>query len=154
MRKLLAIRRRFAVLRLDSFYTERDIAWFDCEGTVPSWGGTDRTLGMLIRPSPDGAGNLGTSLCLLCNAGYAPAVFALPDMPQGSAWRGLVDTSRDAPDDIHAPGEERILSDPLRYAVASRSMAVPSARLMSLPARPAGRQTWFTREEGGPHGNG
>ncbi len=146
VRDLIGIRRRFAALRSDGFYTDREVAWFDRDGGTPDWGGPGSTLGMLIHPAAAtpasasragaGAGADDAALCLMFNAGGAPADFALPQAPGGS-WRRVLDTAADAPDEVVAApdGPDRLPAS-AGHRLAPRSMAL----LAAFPAdRPAGR---------------
>jgi glycogen operon protein len=88
VRRMLQIRRDYALLCRDAFYTERDVLWFMPSGTTPDWSDPGpRELGCHLRADD------GRDLCLLFNAGDEACTFVLPAPPRGQAWQLLVDTA-------------------------------------------------------------
>ena len=114
-RRLLAFRRRHAVLRREAFYSDRDVTWFDSSGASPDWFDPERRrLACLIR------GEDGPDLFLLFNADREPASFLLPDPGPDRTWTPAFDTARGVADD-HAAGPA--VHDRF-YTLDSRSAAV------------------------------
>ncbi len=68
------------------------------------------------------------ALCLMFNAGAAPVDFSLPPALPGMRWHLAVDTSREAPLDLFAAGEEPLWEDPRTYHLSPRSSVVLLAR--------------------------
>jgi len=61
------------------------------------------------------------------NAGPHGAEFSLPPLPLGFLWHLAIDTSRSAPRDLSAAGEETLV-DNSTYQVGSRSSVILLAR--------------------------
>ena len=70
----------------------------------------------------DGSGKL------LANAWAEAADFSLPSVPPGARWHLAADTSRKAPQDLSAAGDEPICEDPRNYHLGPRSSAILLAR--------------------------
>ena len=125
VRGLIAFRKRYPLLRTDTFYTEKDLEWFGPSGRPPDWDGPTRALGCLVQPQMrDGANS--AALCLLFNAGETPAEFHLAAAP-AAPWRVSIDTANPAPHDVFWFGSEPRAPDPGRYRVGSRAFAVLSS---------------------------
>ena len=62
------------------------------------------------------------------NAGPEETDFGLPPLPPGYRWHLAVDTSRSAPQDLSAAGEETLLDNSTTYHVEARSSAILLAR--------------------------
>jgi isoamylase len=62
------------------------------------------------------------------NAGADAADFGLPPVLAGARWHLAVDTSREAPQDLFAEGEEPRWEDPQTYHLSPRSSAILLAR--------------------------
>ena len=62
------------------------------------------------------------------NAGANGTDFGLPPLPQGFRWRLAVDTSRSAPQDLFAVGEEPLMDNSKTYRLEARSSAILLAR--------------------------
>ena len=62
------------------------------------------------------------------NAGTEETDFGLPPLPLGYRWGLAVDTSRSAPQDLSAAGEEMLLDNSTTYHVEARSIAILLAR--------------------------
>ena len=67
-------------------------------------------------------------LYLMFNAGDEAIDFILPPPAQGAQWHQAVDTSRAAPQDMFAEGEEPLLEYPQTYRPDPRSGAILLAR--------------------------
>ena len=70
----------------------------------------------------------GDSVCSMVNAGADAVDFRLPSVPPGARWHLAVDTSREAPQDLFAAGEEPLWEDSLKYHLGARSSAILLAR--------------------------
>jgi isoamylase len=120
---MIAFRRAHPILSQEHFYTDAEIHWFSPHGGLPHW--TDlkeKQLACLIQENGQGA------LFLMFNAGTNGTEFGLPPLPQGLRWRLAVDTSRSAPQDLCAAGEELLLDNSTTYHVGSRSSVILLAR--------------------------
>jgi hypothetical protein len=78
-------------------------------------------------------------LFLMFNAGMVETAFGLPGLPRGFGWHLAIDSSRLAPQDLFAPGEEAILDNSKTYRVAARSSAILVVRTQK-PAAQGGTQ--------------
>jgi isoamylase len=58
------------------------------------------------------------------NAGTDAVDFGLPAAVPGARWHLAVDTSREAPQDLFAAGEETLLEDIRTYSLSPRSSAI------------------------------
>jgi isoamylase len=76
----------------------------------------------LIQESGQGA------LFLMFNAGTNGTDFGLPPLPQGFRWHVAVDTSRLAPQDLFAAGEEALVDNSKTYRLEARSSTILLAR--------------------------
>jgi glycogen operon protein len=122
-RGMIAFRRAHAVLSEEQFYTDAEIHWFSPSGDLPNW--TDpkeKQFACLIHEDELRA------LCLMFNAAAEAVAFRLPPAPSGAGWRLAVDTSREAPQDLFAEGEEPLCEDPQMYRLGPRSSAILLAR--------------------------
>jgi isoamylase len=68
------------------------------------------------------------ALYLMFNAGAESVDFRLPPAPAEARWRLAVDTSREAPLDLAAAGEEPLCEDPNNFRLGPRSSAILLAR--------------------------
>ncbi|MBK5282305.1 MAG: glycogen debranching protein GlgX [Nitrospiraceae bacterium] len=122
-RGMIAFRRAHPMLSTEQFYTNAEIQWFGPHGDLPHWADANaKQFACLIHEDEQRA------LCLLFNAGVEAAEFALPPALPGARWHLAVDTSRDAPHDLCAPGEEPVWKDPHTYHLSPRSSAILLAR--------------------------
>jgi glycogen operon protein len=68
------------------------------------------------------------------NAGTVAVDFGLPPLPPGYRWHLAVDTSRPAPQDLPAAGEETLLDNSTTfYHVEARSSTILLARISYPP---------------------
>ncbi|HXV23189.1 MAG TPA: glycogen debranching protein GlgX [Alphaproteobacteria bacterium] len=134
VREMIRIRQCFSTLRSDSFYSDREVRWFDSDGRAPDWHRAGGALGMHILADEwaTGTGDRGTGLCLLFNPQEVPVSFSLPQPPAGQAWKRVIDTARAAPDDICASGAEQALGEPERYEVEPGALAMLIATASAL----------------------
>ncbi len=116
---MIAFRRAHPTLSKEQFYTEAEIHWFGPQGGLPHW--TDpgaKQFACLIHEDEQRA------LCLMFNAGADAVEFLLPPVPSGARWHLAVDTSREAPRDLFAAGEEPLYEGPQTYHLGPRSSAI------------------------------
>jgi glycogen operon protein len=131
-RGMIAFRRAHPILSKGQFYTDAEIHWFGPRGGLPNWGDPkERQFACLIHEDEQHA------LCLMFNAGADAVDFNLPPILPGTRWHLAVDTSREAPQDWFAAGEEPLWEDPQTYHLSPRSTAI-------LLARGTNGQTWQT----------
>jgi isoamylase len=111
------------VLSKEQFYTDAEISWFNPQMGLPNWADPqEKQFACLIHE------NERTALYLMFNAGADAAVFGLPPVLPGARWHLAVDTSREAPRDLFAAGEEPLWEDPHTYHLSPRSSAILLAR--------------------------
>jgi isoamylase len=118
-RGMIAFRRAHPILSKEQFYTDAEIHWFGSQGGLPNWADpNEKQFACLIHEDEQGA------LCLMFNAGTNAVDFALPPVLPGTRWHLAVDTSREAPQDLFAAGEEPLWEDPQTYHLSPRSRAI------------------------------
>jgi glycogen operon protein len=122
-RGMIAFRRAHSILTTEEFYTGAEIQWFGSQGGLPNWADPRyKTVACLIHENgQDG-------LYLMFNAAVKETDFGLPTLPQGFRWHLAVDTSRLAPQDLFAAGEEALVDDSKTYHVEACSSAILVAR--------------------------
>jgi glycogen operon protein len=131
-RGMIAFRGAHPVLSKEQFYTDAEIRWLGPHGGLPKWTEPKaKQVGCLV---PEGAHR---ALCLMFNAGAEAVDFPLPAAPPGARWHLAVDTSREAPHDLFAAGEEPLWDDPQTYHLSARSSAILVAREPNRPRGPA-----------------
>jgi glycogen operon protein len=124
VRRAIRLRRQLPVLREGSFYSARDVEWFDARGRSINWNDpTARTLGMHIR-APDG-----DDLIAVFHAAPESANILLPPAPPARTWHRVADTSRPSPTDLLCLDDTVPLDGADRYALPGRSLLVLSACL-------------------------
>ena len=122
-RGMIAFRRAHAILTTEEFYTGAEIQWFGSQGGLPNWADPRcKTLACLIHENGQ------DRLYLMFNAATRETDFGLPTLPQGFRWHLAVDTSRSAPQDLFAAGEEALVDDSKTYHVEAHSSAILLAR--------------------------
>ena len=122
-RGMIAFRRAHPVLCKEQFYTDAVIQWFGPHGGLPNW--TDqkeKQFACLIHEDDR------RTLCMMFNAHTDAINFAMPPTPAGTRWYLAVDTARESPLDLFAPGEEPLLADPRVFYLSPRSIAIHLAR--------------------------
>ena len=120
---MIAFRDAHPVLSKEQFYTDTGIHWLGPQQGAPNWADPKcKALACLIHK--DGQ----NMLFLMFNAGMVETGFGLPPLPRGFGWHLAVDSSRLAPQDLFAAGEEAILDNSKTYRVAARSSAILLAR--------------------------
>ncbi len=121
-RGMLAVRRRFAVLRAETFYDATTIRWLWPGGAGPQW--ADQRLRSVACVVTDAAD---TRLLLAFNAGETPVTYALPSPGGSRAWHRVVDTFCAPPDDLSAPGHEPRVDDQASYRLGPQSAVILAA---------------------------
>jgi len=118
-RGMIAFRRAHPILSKEQFYTDAEMSWFGPQGGLPDW--TDpqeKQFACLIHEDEPGA------LYLMFNAGVDAVDFGLPPLQPGTRWHVAVDTSREAPQDLFAAGEEPLWEDLQTYHLSPRSSVI------------------------------
>ncbi len=122
-RGMIAFRRVHPILSKEQFYTDAEIHWFGPQGGLPNWSDPkEKQFACLVHEDEQCA------LCLMFNAGTDAVDFGLPPLLPGARWHLAVDTSREAPQDLFAAGEEPLWEDPQAYHLGPRSSAILLAR--------------------------
>jgi len=133
-RELVGFRRRHPALRREHFFDGEksphnqfpDIRWYDHRGREPEWHGPRRCLGCFINGHKleIAADEDDNDFYMMFNSGPYSRLFMVPVPPSLKSWSVAIDTGKPSPQDIAAPGSERVLSDQLLYHVAGRSVVV------------------------------
>jgi glycogen operon protein len=140
VKEMIAFRLRHPGFMRPEFYTGRegkynaipDISWFDENGDTPDW---DK-IGVCLALRMDGskadimADKDDNDFFIMFNGGEKAVEFRICAPLYGKKWVRAVDTSLPSPEDILAPGNEAMLSDPDAYLVERRSMVVLVSRLL------------------------
>ena len=122
-RAMIALRRAHPTLNKEAFYTELEIHWFGLQGGLPNWSDRkEKQFACLIQEDERSA------LYLMFNAGADGVVFGLPVAPPEARWYLVVDTAREAPQDLFAAGEEALLDNSINYHLGPQSSAILLAR--------------------------
>ncbi len=125
--RLIAFRKRHAVLRSAQFYTDNDLIWFDARGQSPAWDASMVGVGCAIRVA-DGT----PSLCLLFNPGLEVLQFRLPAGVRECDWRLAIDTATAEP----GPPTDGVEDDAGSWRLVPRSLRVLEATAISDAAAP------------------
>jgi glycogen operon protein len=129
-RGMIAFRRAHPILSKEQFYTDTETHWFGPHGGSPNWfDPREKQFACLIHEDEQNA------LYLMFNAWAEAADFGLPLVLPGARWHLAVDTSREAPQDLFAVGEEPIWEDPHTYHLSPRSSAILLARQTNTQER-------------------
>ncbi|SEI91727.1 glycogen operon protein [Azotobacter beijerinckii] len=145
VRRLIRLRLRFPILRRGRFLVGarheeldiKDVTWLTPAGTeitTERWeDGHNRCLAMLLdgRAQPTGIPRSGadSTLLLLVNAHHERVEFHLPEVPEGSRWRRLVDTNQPTV-------EEDTFAFASRYGVTGRSLLLFELIRSDTPGHP------------------
>jgi glycogen operon protein len=120
---MIVFRRAHSILSKEQFYSNAEILWFNPQQGSPNWANPkEKQFACLISE------NAQDRLYLMFNAGMEETDFVLPPLPPGNRWRLAVDTSRPAPQDLSAAGEEPLLDNSKTYHVEARSSVILLAR--------------------------
>ncbi len=118
-RGMIAFRRAHPVLSKEQFYTDADIHWSAPHGVLPDWADPKaKQFACLIHE------NRQRALLLMFNADTDAADFRLPPLISKNRWHLAADTSRHAPLDLFAGGEEPLCKDSKIYRLGPRSSAI------------------------------
>jgi glycogen operon protein len=118
-RGMIAFRRAHPILSKGQFYTDAEIQWFGLQGGFPNWADPKRKqFACLIHEDERRA------LYLMFNASAEAVDFVLPPLLPGGRWHLVVETSREAPQDLFAAGEEPLWEGPQTYHLSPRSSAI------------------------------
>ena len=118
-RGMIAFRSAHPILSKEQFYTDAEIHWFGPQGGLPNWADPqEKRFACLIHEDDQRA------LYLLFNAGADAVDISLPAPVPGARWHLAVDTSREAPQDLFAAGEEPLWEDTRTYRLGPRSSAI------------------------------
>ena len=129
-RGLIAFRRDHPILGKEQFYTDAEILWFGPRGGLPDWADPkENSLACLIHEDEQRA------LCLMFNAGTDAVDFDLPPALSAVGWHLAVDTSRLAPQDLFAAGEEPLWENQQTYHLNPRSSVILLARGTNCESR-------------------
>jgi glycogen operon protein len=116
---MIAFRSAHPILSKEQFYTDAEIHWFGPQGGLPNWADPqEKQFACLIHEDEQRA------LYMMFNAGADAVDFGLPPALPGARWHLAVDTSREAPQDLFAAGEEPLWEDPQTYHLSPRSSAI------------------------------
>jgi glycogen operon protein len=130
-RGMIAFRRAHPALSEERFYTDAEILWCGLRGGAPDW--RDPKEKQLACVIPDGHDR---ALCLMFNAGAEGVEFLLPHPPAGTRWHLAADTSREAPGDLPAPGEEPLCEAARAYRLSAQASAILLARAPAADEAP------------------
>jgi isoamylase len=88
-RDMIRLRKRFAFLSVEEFYTAEEVSWFNFSGAIPDWSSSECVLGCHIHPV-----GYNDELCLLFNAESEEVLFSLPPPRHRSThWCRQIDTA-------------------------------------------------------------
>ena len=122
-RGMIAFQRAHPALSREQFYAETEIYWFSPHGDSPHWlDPKEKQFACLIHEDVQRA------LCLMFNAGADAIDFCLPPAPPGAEWRLAVDTSREAPQDLFAEGQEPPCAQARTWHLGPRAIVILLAR--------------------------
>ncbi|RCV86374.1 glycogen debranching enzyme GlgX [Vreelandella rituensis] len=123
VQRMIAFRHAYPVLSRERFYTSDELLWFGPQGGLPDWCDPyAKQCACLIREGAKYA------LFLMFNAGIDSVDFHLPAIVSGMQWRLVVDTAREALQNLSAMGTEHLLEDEGVYQLSMRSSAIFVAR--------------------------
>jgi glycogen operon protein len=134
VREIIAFRKRHPAFMRPEFFTGRggnynaipDISWYDDKGSSPDWD----EIGYYLALRLDGsraetlADKDDNDFYIMFNADQNNRAFKLAEPPPKKEWFRFVDTGLHSPNDILAPGAEKILPSQTTYPVKARSVTI------------------------------
>ncbi len=108
-------------------------------GSLPDWEGTRHTHDMLYMgySIPDVKKN--TALYIGVNPHHYTITLALPEPPQGGAWKRIVDTSFPAPEDFLLEPEAGVSMQGSQYDIPAKAAVAFFAKGVKMQPPPAAR---------------
>ena len=127
-RGMINFRRTHPILSKEQFYSYAEIHWVGPYGRLPNWADPkEKQLACLIHEDEQ------LALFLMFNAGCYAVEFTMPILSRGKQWYLAADTSREAPHDLPAAGEESLCQEKT-YHLGSRSSAILLAQNTNVRA--------------------
>lgn len=120
VRAMIALRKRYPILRAESFYTADEIQWFGPQYTRPDWNGAKGLLGCLIKAK----GNNEQEIVLLFNATGKHVDFILPELLPEQTWQILLDTAKSVVEQTNEIKTKYISEGASAHTVAAHSLNV------------------------------
>jgi len=121
---LIQFRKKHAALRRRTYFLpdsngNHEIVWYNPGLQTPGWNQPNNFLAFHLLPARED-----TDIYLMTNSAVKKQLFLLPLPSPAKKWHLFVDTAKDSPDDIFAPGSERQLTDQKKYTLEERSTVV------------------------------
>jgi isoamylase len=120
-RELIAFHQRSSLFRSWAFWGDpsgSQITWHGVEPNKPQWDDSSHALAFeLANPAGD------ERLYVALNAYWEPLDFELPALPHGEAWRRLIDTALDSPNDVNN-SPTPLITGQTQYRCEARSSIV------------------------------
>jgi glycogen operon protein len=133
-KEIIAFRKRHPVFMRPEFFTGKggsynaipDISWYNEKGLNPDWDEVDYYLALRLDGSRaiTLADHDDNDFYIMFNADSNNQAFKLAEPPSRREWFRFVDTGLSSPNDILAPGSEKILPSQNTYPVKARSIAI------------------------------
>ena len=132
-REMIRFRKSHPSLRRESFFTGTahagrslpDVSWHGHVADRPDWSPGSNEIAMMINGdyADVSGGKTDNDLYIIFNASRISRKFEVPDPPSGTAWRVVIDTSKNTPEDIYEEGAGTRLAG-RRYHVKRLSTVV------------------------------
>jgi len=121
---LIQFRKEHAALRRSTFFLpdsngNHHIVWYDPGLQTPVWNKPNNFLAFHLLPIRED-----TDIYLMTNSAIKRQAFLLPLATPAKKWFLCVNTANHSPDDIFAPGSERLLTDQKKFIVDERSTVI------------------------------
>lgn len=129
----IAFRKAHPVLRNMDYFTERDqvgsgypdISWHGTRAWQADWSSGSRVLSFLLCGKHVAKGTKEDNYIYAAINMYWEALsFTIPGLPTGMKWYISANTGVSSPEDIHAPGEEPMLTDQQSILLGGRSIVI------------------------------
>jgi glycogen operon protein len=137
---MIALRQAHPVLRRRNFFSERD-AWYMPTGANVDWDNLSKGFICLLDGAKENTGHEvdDVDMFIMFNADAKHNIFYIPPPPhEDFRWHLSIDTGLSYPNDVHLPGNEVEIENPLFYQLEPRS-------LVMMIAKPAGETVWLLR---------